>query len=990
MKTLPFGILAAVSLAAHLVQAEEPRTRESFDQDWRFARFGLQADGTRLPEPGGSPTWSIKLTASTAEAIAGREHPASDAMDGDSATRWCASDASPDQWLMLDFGKPQALKEITIDWDVTATWKEAKLPYGFVIEGSSDGIKWLPMADHAKTANTNPSQAALTGSPRFLRVRTTSVGGSQWASIRELKLTGADGQPIINEARTIGDSPAVAAFNDEPWRKLAVPHDWGIEGPFRLELAGETGKLPWKGIGWYRKHFAVPATDQGRRVFIDFDGAMAYAKVYCNGQYVGTWPFGYNSFRLDLTPFLRFGADNVLAVRLDTEKWDSRWYPGAGLYRHVWLVKTHAVHVGHWGTYLTTPEITPAQGLVNIAVTLDNQSLAAASPTVFTEVYELLDSGLIPNRSPRSETATVTVPAQGSVTVTQQIAVPTPKLWSLDATHRYIARTIVKIGDQTVDSYNTPFGFRTLQFTAREGFLLNGKRVQINGTCNHHDLGALGAALNERALERQLEILKAMGCNALRTSHNPPAPELLDLADRMGFLVWDEAFDCWAGGKKPNDYNKLYAEWHERDLQALVRRDRNHPSVVIWSIGNEVREQQNVVMTKHLADIMRAADPTRPISNGYNNPDGGRSSGAVQGIDLMGVNYNFKSQDRWDQDPRYANKPTLGSETSSCVSSRGEYFFPGGKHADWQVSSYDLDHPGWGCTPDDQFRINARWPHLLGEFVWTGFDYLGEPTPFSSGDSTQLLNFRNDPTKRAQLEREMAELAKKSPPSRSSYFGIIDLAGFPKDRYYIYQAQWRPDFPMAHLLPHWNWPDRIGEVTPVHVYTSGDEAELFLNGNSLGRKTRKPGVDFRLVWDDVKYQPGELKVVAYKQGKEWASEVAQTTGPAAKLALGADRATIKADGRDLSFITVRIADSRDLTVPRSHQLVKFAIEGPGEIVAVDNGDPTSFEPFQATQHQAFNGLALVIVRAKPGATGAFTVKATAEHLSPATVVITGE
>jgi beta-galactosidase len=362
----------------------------------------------------------------------------------------------------------------------------------------------------------------------------------------------------------------------------------------------------------------------------------------------------------------------------------------------------------------------------------------------------------------------------------------------------------------------------------------------------------------------------------------------------------------------------------------------------------------------------------------------------VQGIDLMGVNYNFKSQDRWDQDPRYANKPTLGSETSSCVSSRGEYFFPGTKHADWQVSSYDLDHPGWGCTPDAQFRINARWPHLLGEFVWTGFDYLGEPTPFSSGDSTQLLNFRNDPTKRAQLEREMAELAKKSPPSRSSYFGIIDLAGFPKDRYYIYQAQWRPDFPMAHLLPHWNWPDRIGEVTPVHVYTSGDEAELFLNGKSLGRKTRKPGVDFRLVWDDVEYQPGELKVVAYKQGKEWASDTVKTTGPAAKLALGADRATIKADGRDLSFITVRIADQHDLTVPRSHQLVKFGIEGPGEIVAVDNGDPTSFEPFQATQHKAFNGLALVIVRAKPGATGAFTVKATAEHLSPATVVITCE
>ncbi len=849
MNALPFAAIVAASLTAHLLHAEEPRSRESFDQAWRFARFGLQADGTRRPEPGGNPTG--------------------------------------------------------------------------------------------------------------------------------------------NEPQTVGDSPAVAAFDDEAWRQLSVPHDWGIEGPFRLELAGDTGKLPWKGIGWYRKHFAIPAADQGRRVFIDFDGAMAYAKVYCNGQYVGTWPYGYNSFRLELTPFLRFGADNVLAVRLDTESWDSRWYPGAGIYRHVWLVKTHAVHVAHWGTYLTTPELTAESGLVNLAITLDNQALTAANPTVVTEVYEVLDSGLIPNRSPMSAPATVTIPAQGSTTLTQQITVPTPKLWSLESTHRYIARTVVRLGDETVDSYNTPFGFRTLKFTAREGFLLNGKRVPLNGTCNHHDLGALGAALNERALERQLEILKAMGCNALRTSHNPPAPELLDLADRMGFLVWDEAFDCWAGGKKPSDYNKLYARWHERDLRALVLRDRNHPSVIIWSIGNEVREQQDVVMTKHLADIMRAVDPTRPVSNGYNNPDGGRKSGAVQGLDLMGVNYNFNQQDRWDQDPRYANLPTMGSETSSCVSSRGEYFF-GASRTAWQVNSYDQDHPGWGCTPDAQFRVNARWPHLLGEFVWTGFDYLGEPTPFGSGDNTQLLNFRNDPTKRAELEREMAELAKKSPPSRSSYFGIIDLAGFPKDRYYIYQAQWRPEFPMAHLLPHWNWPERVGQITPVHVYTSGDEAELFLNGRSLGRKARKPGVDFRLVWDDVKYEPGELKVVTYKQGKEWATDTVKTTGPAAKLALAADRATLTADGRDLSFITVRIADPHDLTVPRSHPMVKFAIDGPGEIVAVDNGDATSFEPFQATQHSAFNGLALVIVRSKPGCPGTFTVKATADNLAPATLTITGK
>jgi len=848
MNARSIAALAAALLAAPLLHAAATRTRESFDQDWRFARFGLQADGSRLAEPGGEPT----------------------------------------------------------------------------------------------TSGETPAPPAA-------------------------------------------ESPASGTFIDSSWRTLAVPHDWGIEGPFRIDLAGETGKLPWQGIGWYRKHFKLPATDQAKRVFIDFDGAMAYAQVFCNGKWVGTWPYGYNSFRLDLTSHLNFGGDNLLAVRLDTEKWDSRWYPGAGIYRHVWLVKTNPLHVGHWGTYLTTPQITPEQATVEIAVTLDNQTDLTSRPTLMTEVYELLDSGLIPNRLPTAGPEALSVPPQGSASLTQRIQVPQPKLWSLEDTHRYMARTIVKLGEQVVDSYDTPFGFRTLKFTASDGFLLNGKRVEIHGTCNHHDLGALGAAINLRALERQLQILKTMGCNSLRTSHNPPAPELLDLADRMGFLVWDEAFDCWAGGKKASDYNKLYAQWHEKDLQAMVRRDRNHPSVFIWSIGNEVREQRDVKMTQHLADLVRAVDATRPVSNGYNDPDGGRASGAAAALDVMGVNYFFGNQARWDADPRYANKPTIGSETSSCVSSRGEYFF-GTNRANWQVSSYDLDRPDWGCIPDEQFRTFTRRPNLLGEYVWTGFDYLGEPTPYSSG-ATNLLNFRSDPAKRAELEKELKRMRETDPPSRSSYFGIIDLAGFPKDRYYIYQARWRPELPMAHLLPHWNWPERLGKVTPVHVYTSGDEAELFLNGKSLGRKTKTANVDFRLIWDDVKYQPGELKVVAYKQGKEWATDTVKTTAPAARLALTADRATIQTDGNDLSFITVRITDPADLTVPRSANLVQFAIEGPGEIVAVDNGDPTSFEPFQATQHKAFNGLALVIVRAKPGAAAPFTVKASAQDLTPAAVVI---
>ncbi|MCP5538508.1 MAG: glycoside hydrolase family 2 protein [Akkermansiaceae bacterium] len=820
---------------------------------------------------------------------------------------------------------------------------------------------------------------------KLLRIRTTRVEGGQWVSIREIALTGGNGKPITNKPRPAADGPSAVHFPDSPWRKLSLPHDWGIEGPFRLELEGSTGKLPWRGIGWYRKHFTIPAGDKGKQIFIDFDGAMAHAKVYCNGHYAGTWPYGYSSFRMDLTPHIKFGGDNVIAVRLDTENWDSRWYPGAGIYRHVWLVKTQPVHVGHWGSYLTTPEITPEKGSVKLELTLDNQGGDTTAVTVTTE---LLDAGAESGSLARVRSKGITIPALGSTTLTQHLEVPAPRLWSLENPHPYLARTTITAGDKTLDVYDTPFGFRTLKFTARDGFLLNGERMEIKGVCNHHDLGALGAALNERALERQLEILKEMGCNAIRTSHNPPAPELLDLCDRMGLLVWDEAFDCWARGKRANDYNKLYKEWHEKDLLALVRRDRNHPSVFIWSIGNEVMEQTNVKMTKHLADIMRKADPTRPVSNGYNNPNGGRASGAVQGLDIMGVNYFFNQQDKWDSDPRYKNMPTMGSETSSCVSSRGEYFF-GTHRKNWHVSSYDVDHPGWGCTPDRQFQMNARWPHLLGEFVWTGFDYLGEPTPYLSGDNTQLLNFRKDPEKRAQLEKELAAMARNTPPSRSSYFGIIDLAGFPKDRYYIYQAHWRPELPMAHILPHWNWPERVGKVTPVHVYTSGDEAELFLNGKSQGRRKKTAGKDFRLVWDQVKYEPGELKLVAYKQGKPWTEKIVRTTGEASALAMKADRDTIRADGTDLSFVTVRITDKDGATVPRTHNPIQFSIEGPGEIVAVDNGDPTSFEPFQATRRKAFNGLALVIVKSKPGGKGAFTLRATSPDLTPASVVISG-
>ncbi|MFB3387640.1 beta-galactosidase GalB [Flavobacterium sp. LAR06] len=775
--------------------------------------------------------------------------------------------------------------------------------------------------------------------------------------------------------------------NEANWEKLNVPHDWAIKGPFRIELRGETGKLPWKGIGWYRKHFTVSSSDSGKQIFIDFDGAMANAKIYLNGKYVGTWPYGYNSFRMNLTPFLKFGQENILAVRLDTENWDSRWYPGAGIYRHVWLVKTNPVHVGHWGTYITTPNIRKDAADIRVMVKVDNATDKSVKAVVTTDLYEMDINDTPKVKVGSLITSTLEIKANGTEEAEMHSVLNNPKLWDLKTPNRYVAQTKVSVDGKVVDTYNTPFGVRTIEFTPRKGFLLNGKRVEIFGTCNHHDLGALGAAINTSALKRQLVMLKEMGCNSLRTSHNPPAPELLELADKMGFLVWDEAFDAWKIGKKKSDYNLIFDEWHEKDLIALTHRDRNNPSVFIWSIGNEVPDQQNVKLTKELADIMRREDPTRPVSNGYNDPDGGRSSGAVVALDLMGVNYFFDQQPKWDVDPRYEKKPTIGSETASTVSSRGEYFFDDKYNkTSWQISSYDDAFPGWGCSPDTQFRTNAKYPHLLGEYVWTGFDYLGEPTPYNS-DETNLLNFRTDPSKQAELEAKLAELQKSNPPSRSSYFGIIDLAGFPKDRYYSYKSHWRPDVPTAHILPHWNWSERVGKVVPVHVYTSGDEGELFLNGKSLGRKKMEAGKDFRLMWEDVVYTPGELKVVCYKNGKKWATDVVKTTGDATKLKMTADRAEVFADDVDLVFLTVDIADNEGFMVPRSNPLVKFSIEGAGEIVATDNGDATSFVPFQSTERPAYNGKVLVIVKAKKDQKGEFIVKAESAGLQAAATTI---
>ena len=789
---------------------------------------------------------------------------------------------------------------------------------------------------------------------------------------------------------TLSYTQPAPAFDDSAWRKLDLPHDWGIEGPFDQALPAETGKLPWFGVAWYRKTFDLPASDLGRRITLEIDGAMSYSTVWCNGRLVGGWPYGYASYQLDLTPYLKPGARNTLAIRLDNPNESSRWYPGGGIYRNVWLTKTSPVHVAQWGPYVTTPTITADAATVSVATDLANDSTSDARLRVATQLFRADAFGrptgpaLIASAS---EPLSVAAGMRTSTAATLTLAKPI--LWDTAHPERYVAVTLVQQDGKLVDRTETPFGIRTIQFTADNGFLLNGHRVPIQGVCDHHDLGALGAAFNIRAAERQIEILKEMGVNAIRTSHNPPAPELLDLCDRMGILVMDEFADCWRLGKKPNGYNLLFPDWSEADVRAYVRRDRNHPSVILWSIGNEIYEQsghEGPAMAKELSRIVKLEDSTRPTTIGVSDTNGGYN-GFQTGVDVFG--YNYKPWEYSKFHAAHPDRPLFGSETSSAISSRGEYFFPvsgnqGDGKSDFQMSSYDLYAPGWAMIPDKEFKGQDQNPFVAGEFVWTGFDYLGEPTPYNS-DSTNLLNYHT-PEAKAAAEAELKALGKIKVPSRSSYFGIVDLAGFKKDRFYLYQARWRPDLPMAHILPHWNWPERVGLVTPVFVYTSGDEAELFLNGQSLGRK-KKGQFEYRLRWDDVKYTPGELKVIAYKDGKRWANDTVKTTGSATKLLATADRTSITADGRDLSFITVTVADSSGLLVPRSKNALTFTVTGPGELVATDNGDATDHTVFASSERKAYNALALAIVRLKLGATGPVTIRITAEGLSPAEVIL---
>ncbi|HEY2828405.1 MAG TPA: glycoside hydrolase family 2 TIM barrel-domain containing protein [Pirellulales bacterium] len=803
----------------------------------------------------------------------------------------------------------------------------------------------------------------------------------------------------------LGDPPDAGKsdFDDSAWRSVNVPHDYSIEGPMGSDPANMDGPFDRKspssmfqnrdrvvetggggyldaGIAWYRKTFTLPATAKGKRVAIVFDGVYMNSDVYLNGKHLGNHPYGYTPFQYDITDDLKFDAQNTLAVRCNVEQPCSRWYSGAGIFRPVQLVITDPLHVAPWGTYVVTEKAGPDSGdfTVTVHTTVRNDSDAPKLCKVSTKLFDLgvrkpdqpsdefnhippttSEKTSLRDAVPEGISDEQTIASHSEVTLTTKFKVANPNLWSVDSPHLYRAQTSVMESGKPVDTVSDRIGFRTIEFTKDNGFLLNGKRLQIQGTCNHHDLGALGAAFNRRAMERQLQILKEMGDNALRTSHNPPAAEFLDLADELGFVVMDEAFDEWKNGKTKFGYGRFFDDWSERDLVAMIKRDRNHPSVIMWSIGNEIPEQgaKNAgEMARRLSDIAHREDPTRPTVSACNRPNDAVRMGFADALDVLGINYNINHYDI------QKGRTLIGSETASALSSRGEY----GLYLDedgqvkirnrfnHQCTSYDLDRPQWGHTAQTSLLALKNHPWVAGEFVWTGFDYIGEPTPYTW-------------------------------PARSSYFGIVDLAGFPKDRYYLYQSQWT-DKPMVHLLPHWNWEEFAGKEIPVWAFTNADTVELFLNGKSQGTREAKDLVQLHYEWK-VPYEPGTLKAVAKKDGQIVATDEVVTAGPPAKLELTADRPTIQADGDDLCFVTVKVLDKDGHICPNADNEVSFAIEDPAVIAGLENGDPTNHEAFQNTAaRKVFHGLALAIVRSQETG-GTVKLTATAEGLFPATISI---
>lgn len=784
-------------------------------------------------------------------------------------------------------------------------------------------------------------------------------------------------------------------FVDSGWRKLNLPHDWAIEGDFSQDNPSGTGggALPG-GVGWYRKTFVAENKDKGKHFRIEFDGVYMNSEVFINGTCLGKRPYGYISFSYDLTPYLKWGEKNVIAVRVDNaEQPNSRWYSGCGIYRNVWLLKTGDVCVAEWGTYVTTAKVDGQGASLNLVTTLENTGKENADVTVRSVLKDAEGKEVAQAESPAN------VVAEKSAEIAQKLQVTSPQLWDVEHPYLYSLVTEVMKGGQCVDRYVTPVGIRTFSFDAAKGFVLNGKPTKINGVCMHHDLGCLGAAVNVRAMERQLQMLKEMGCNGIRCSHNPPAPEWLDLCDRMGFIVMDEAFDMWRKKKTAYDYSLYFNEWHERDLHDFILRDRNHPSVFMWSIGNEVLEQWsdaqadtlsleeanlilnfghsadmlakegevsvNSLLTKKLADFVKALDPTRPVTAGCNEPNPANHLFRSGALDIIG--YNYHNVNIPDVPRNFPGKPFIITESNSALMTRGYYRMPSDEMFIWPerwdkpfydatfaCSSYDNCHAPWGNTHEENLLLTKKNDFISGQYVWTGFDYIGEPTPYGW-------------------------------PARSSYFGIIDLAGFPKDVYYLYQSEWS-NKQVLHLFPHWNW-TAGQDVDMWCYYNQADEVELFVNGKSQGVKAKDEN-HLHVVWR-VKYEPGSVKVVARKDGKVVGEKEIRTAGEPKKIRLTSDRNTLNADGKDLSFVTVEIVEAEGNLCPLADNLVHFEVEGNLFIAGVDNGSQTSMERFKDNKRKAFNGKCLVVLQ-NNGKTGAARLKAVAEGLEDAVVEIVSE
>ncbi len=799
---------------------------------------------------------------------------------------------------------------------------------------------------------------------------------------------------------TLGDDEAYAKaeYDDSAWRELRLPHDWSIEGEFSKENPSTPagGALPG-GIGWYRKSFVTPATE-GRVVTLEFDGIFMNSRVYINGHEVGYRPYGYSSLSYDITPWLNgAGEQNVVAVRCDnSEQPNSRWYAGCGIYRNVRLVSTANIFVEYSGTYITTPEVAPDVASVHAVVTLTNKSEREQRVTLRNVVVDA--SG----RESATAYAEQLIAAGESVDVATDMTLRDYKLWDIDSPHLYTMLSYVDIDGRSVDCYPTRFGVRTFEFSADTGFWLNGRNLKLKGVCMHHDMGALGTAVHRRALERQLDILESYGVNAIRTSHNPPTPELLDMCDERGILVMDEAFDMWRRAKTPFDYARYFDEWHERDLIDFIKRDRNHPSIVMWSVGNEILEQwdsneqqslddlpaeqrnllmnflaenasgdvgeadlnPNVLLTRHLVSTLKRYDVTRPVTAGCNETRPHNNLLRSGAIDIVGFNYHEKDYDSvkvW-----YPDMPFIGSETASALNSRGFYLNPSSEihvvPARWdlpydtehhQCSAYDNSRAPWATLHEEAWVVVRDREYCAGTFVWTGFDYIGEPTPYSW-------------------------------PSRSSYFGVVDLCGFPKDCYYMYRSEWT-DEPTLHLFPHWNW-NEGDRVDMWAYYNTADQVELFVNGRSLGRSSK---TDNRLhaLWEGVEFEAGEITAVAYKDGVEIMRHTRETASEPSRLSLTADRATIAADGYDLSYITIDCLDSEGRFVPTAMNQLYFSVEGAGELVGVDNGNAAGGESLKGSKMKLFNGKALAIVRSLRGERGQITLRVTGDGVADAEIVI---